>query len=386
MKLPINHAVQNVPASGIRRVFNLAAELSAQGKKVYPFHLGMPDFDTPEPIKAAAIRKLEEGFVHYAPNAGIPELRQTVAETVNAKRGTAYTPASVIVTVGACEAVSLALMATMEPGSEVIVPTPCWMNYLMLPRILGINVVEMPTDPHSFLPDVDQIRARITDRTRAVLLNTPSNPTGAVMPVTVLRELVQLAHERGIWLLCDEVYEDIVYAGYEHNSPLTIDGADQVSILISGLSKTYSMTGWRLGYVLGPQPAVDAMLKVHQYMITSATSFTQWGAVTALRERPLVAEMQAEYQIRRDAVVRGLQEAGLKFVEPGGSFFAFPEIPDGFDDDESFCQQMLSEHGLALVPGSVFGSDYRRHFRLCFACTTPEVIEGMQVLVHALLK
>jgi aspartate/methionine/tyrosine aminotransferase len=383
MQLPINQAVQHVPPSGIRRIFNMASELSARGKKIYPFHLGAPDFDTPDAIKAAAIHRLQAGFVHYAPNAGIPELRRAIAESVNGKRGTNYTANSVIVSIGACEAISIALMATCEPGSEIIVPTPCWMNYLMLPRILGINAVEVPMDTRTFLPHVEAVRAKITERTRAILLNTPSNPTGAIIPPEVLRELVALASERSIWLICDEVYEDIVYSGFQHYSPLCIPGADQVTMLISGFSKTFSMTGWRLGYVLAPPTAIDAMLKVHQYLVTSATSFTQWGALTALNDRPQVAEMQAEYQKRRDVVVPALQTAGIDFVEPGGSFFVFPRIPERYIDDEAFCQNMLTEHGLALVPGSVFGADYARHFRLCFACATEDVIEGIQVLVDA---
>jgi aspartate/methionine/tyrosine aminotransferase len=154
-------------------------------------------------------------------------------------------------------------------------------------------------------------------------------------------------------------------------------------MLVSGFSKTYSMTGWRLGYIVAPSPAVAAMLKVHQYLVTSTCSFAQWGAVTALREQPGKAEMQREYQVRRDLTLDGLRRAGFTFVEPGGSFFVFPEVPEDWPDDETFCQQMLVEHGLALVPGSVFGADFARHFRLCFACSTPEVSEGMQVLVRA---
>jgi aminotransferase len=373
MELPINPAVTNVAPSGIRRIFNLASDLSRQGRRVFPFHLGTPDFDTPDVIKAFAIQKLQEGFVHYAPNAGIPELRRLIARSVNQQRGTDYSEQSVIVTIGACEAISIALMAVMEPDSEVIVPTPCWMNYLMLPRILGARVVEVPTDPASFLPDAEQLRAHITPKTRAIMLNTPGNPTGVVIPP-----------ERLAAMLCDEVYEQIVYAGHAHHSPVSVPGAGDVCILIGGFSKTYSMTGWRLGYVLGPQPVVDAMLKVHQYLVTSATSFTQWGAVKALEENPGVTAMQAAYQERCDMVVNGLRRAGMRFVPPGGSFFVFPEIPDAFEDDEAFCRHMLAEHGIAIVPGSVFGSAYNRHFRLCFACSTTDVREGMDVFVSAL--
>jgi aminotransferase len=246
MELPINPAVTNVAPSGIRRIFNLASDLSRQGRRVFPFHLGTPDFDTPDVIKAFAIQKLQEGFVHYAPNAGIPELRRLIARSVNQQRGTDYSEQSVIVTIGACEAISIALMAVMEPDSEVIVPTPCWMNYLMLPRILGARVVEVPTDPASFLPDAEQLRAHITPKTRAIMLNTPGNPTGVVIPPERLAAIVALARERGIWLLCDEVYEQIVYAGHAHHSPVSVPGAGDVCILIGGFSKTYSMTGWRL--------------------------------------------------------------------------------------------------------------------------------------------
>lgn len=384
MPLPINRAVTQVPASGIRRVFNMARDLQSAGKRIYPFHLGAPDFDTPQPIKQATINSLEAGNVHYAPNAGIPELREVIAESVNRKRGTAVSAEQVIVTVGACEAISLALMATLEPGTDVLVPTPCWMNYLMLPRILGANVVEVPMQPDSFLPDVETLGQYITPKTRALLINTPSNPTGTVIPEARLAQLVAFAQEHDIWLLCDEIYEDILYTGNRYASPLSQPGAEAYVMLVSGLSKTYSMTGWRLGYLIVPPDAVAATLKVHQYLVTSATSFTQWGAVVALRDEPQKADMLAAYQTRRTLVVDGLRQAGLDFVTPGGAFYAFPRIPAAFEDDIAFCDHMLHEHGLALVPGSVFGAGFAQHFRLCFACATDDVADGLQVLVAAM--
>lgn len=384
MSPPLSRRVEQIPGSGIRRIFDLATELNRQGRTVYPFHLGMPNFDTPAPIKTAAIRKLEEGFVHYAPNAGIPELRETIAASINRRRGTRLSGSQVIVTVGACEAISIALLAILEVGDEILVPTPCWMNYLHLPAILGARAVELFTGESGFIPDPDAVASHLSPRTRAIILSTPSNPTGVVIPPKVIRELVQLAQERNLWLIGDEIYEDIIYDGYAHTSPLTVPGAEEVVIGISGLSKTYSMTGWRLGYVVGPTRAIAGMLKAHTYLVTSACSFTQWGALTALCDEPGKVEMQREYQTRRDLTVAGLQAAGLEFELPGGSFFAFPKIPDRYPNDEAFCREMLEHHGIAVVPGSVFGAGYERYFRLCFACSRPQVEAGMNQLVQAI--
>ncbi len=381
----VNSLVGSIPPSGIRKVFNLAAELTTRGQRVYPFHLGVPDFDTPDAIKDAAITKLKEGWVHYTPNAGIKPLREAIAKSVSKMAARDIDPDSVIVTVGASEALALSMMVTLEPGSEIIVPTPCFPTNLNLPRLLGATVVEMPLSQESgFVPRLEDVEALITERTRAILINTPSNPTGAALPRKVLADLVGLARDADIWLISDEVYQDVLYDGLTHVGVLHVAEDNDPVIFISGLSKTYSMTGWRLGYIIAPDHVRKAMLTTHQYIVTSACSFAQWGGVTALEEEPGKEEMRAEYQVRRDSVTAGLERAGLSFHRPVGSFFVFPEIPKDLPDDEAFCTNMLSEGGLALVPGTVFGKGFERYFRLCFACATEEVAEGMESLVNCL--
>lgn len=382
----INRVVEDIPLSGIRKIAGAAAELSRNGHRVYPFHLGMPDFDTPESIKEAAIAKLRAGHVHYTPNPGVPALQAAIASNIYSRLNVTVEPGSVIATVGASEAVAISLMAVLEPGTEVIVPTPCFPTYLYLPKVLGADVIQLPLSLESgFMPTAQDVEPLITEKTRAILINSPNNPTGAVICPDALKELIALARERDFWLISDEVYEDIVYDGFSHISALSLARDGDPVIYVSGLSKTYSMTGWRLGYLVAPEDLFGSMLKLHQYIVTSACSFVQWGAVHALSEKPNTDYMMMEYEKRRQSVISELERAGIDFLTPGGSFFVFPRIPDGLPDDEVFCHDLLRDYGLGLVPGTAFGDNFNRYFRVCYACSTQDVREGMRVLADALV-
>lgn len=377
----LNRRVAELRASGIRRIVDAAAHRDAAGQPVYAFHLGEPDFDTPEPIKKAAIAKLQEGQVHYTPNAGIPELRSAVAHDLYFRYQASVDPSQVLITVGSCEALSLALLAVLDVGDEVLVPTPCWPNYLQLPKLIGAHAIQVPLAPNTgFSIDPAQLEQAITPRTRALLINSPNNPTGNVISRSTLETLIELARSYGLWLIIDEIYQDIVFDGAEHISPFSLVRPGDPLIHIGGFSKSYAMTGWRIGYAVAMNDAFSAMLKAHQYLVTSATSFVQWGALEALSQAASRASMRNTYQLRYHLVEKALEQAGFRFTPPQGAFYVFARIPDAYPNSEAFCLEMLTEHGLGFVPGDVFGDAHADHFRLCFACATDELRAGLQKL------
>lgn len=376
-------ALAAVPPSGIRRIANAAQLRQSQGLPVYAFHLGEPDFDTPEPIKQAAIEALQQGKVHYAPNAGIPELRSAIAQQLSQRYQASLGANSVIVTVGACEALTLAIMGILEPGDEILVPTPCWPNYLHLPALLGANVVNVPTHAEDgFRVSAQQLSPHINTRTKAILLNSPNNPTGAMLSRTALAEIIALAKAHNLWLICDEIYQDLTYGSCQHVSILELCEPDDLVLLVGGFAKSFAMTGWRLGYLVTHPDYVQAFLKLHQYLVTSANTFAQWGALKSFEVADSVQHMKALYTQRRSEVISALKQSGFSFIAPEGGFYVFAQIPAPFADADSFCEHMLLEHGLGFVPGSVFGVGYERWFRICFAASNEEVTQGMAQLVR----
>jgi aminotransferase len=377
-------ALQAVPTSGIRRIANAAQIRRDRGLPVYAFHLGEPDFDTPEPIKQAAIEALQQGKVHYAPNAGIPELRTAVAQHLSQHYRIDLDSSSVIVTIGACEALTLAVMGILETGDEILVPTPCWPNYLHLPELLGAQVVEVATRAEDgFRISARQLAEQIGPRTRAILINSPNNPTGAIISREELSELVQLARSHNLWLISDEIYQDFTYGSGTHVSVLELCQPGDPVLYVGGFAKSFAMTGWRLGYLVTHPEYVQAFLKLHQYLVTSATTFAQWGALKAFETLEAVEQMKAQYIIRRQRVLEALHQSRFQYVVPDGGFYVFAQIPENFEDADVFCEQMLLEHGLGFIPGSVFGEGHERWFRICFAASTEEVTQGMSQLVRA---
>jgi aspartate/methionine/tyrosine aminotransferase len=374
--------LSSIAASGIRRIADLAQLRAALGEPVYAFHLGEPGFDTPEPIKRATVRALEAGKVHYAPNAGIPELRTRISSDLSERHHLALKAESVIVTIGACEALTLALLGVLETDDEILIPTPCWPNYLQLPSIVGARAVEVATGAHAgFQIGIADLEAQITPRTRAILVTTPNNPTGAMLSRESWADIVQVARRYGLWIISDEIYRDIVYPPHTHIGVLDVVGDGDHWILLGGFSKSYAMTGWRLGFLAASPVHTKELLKLHQNLVTSATTFAQWGALEAFTlESSYYERMRAEYGGRRDLVMHSLRHSGFDFFEPRGAFYVFVRIPDAFQDSETFCEQMLRDHGLAFVPGNVFGRGFGRWFRLCFAGDLDQLKTGMDQL------
>jgi len=380
---PLNPRALGTPTSAIRHIADMAAVRAAKGLPVYPFHLGEPDFDTPMAIKRAAVDAMMAGHVHYTPNAGIAPLRTAIAGDLRGRYGAALGPADVIVTVGACEALTLAFMATLEPGAEVVVPTPCWPNYLQTPLLLGAHVREVAMEAQEdFRLSAEAVLAAIGPDTRAIVINTPNNPSGADAAPDVIRKLLDGARHRGVWLIVDEIYHDLTFEpGW--TSFLEVARPDDPLIYVNGFSKSYAMTGWRLGYAVARGDVANAMIRLHQALVTSATSFVQHAAIAALSERDEVVAMRNRYAARRERVLTVLSGAGIECPVPAGGFYVFPRVPEGWRDGDAFSQDMLAEHGVALVPGSAFGAAHRDRFRLCFACSDEVLDDGLDVLGRA---
>ncbi len=368
----VSRRVAQVPPSGIRRFFDIAATMD----DVISLGIGEPDFVTPEPILQAGIASLQRGETQYTSNSGILELREALAEHLERRYRVSYDPADeILITVGVSEALYLALTATMNPGDEVIVPTPCFVSYQPEVIFAGGTPVELRTRVEdAFQARASDVEALITSKTKALLIGYPNNPTGAVMSRDNLQALAELAAAHDLLVISDEIYDRLVYGAHEHVCFAALPGMRERTITLGGFSKDYAMTGWRIGYAAGPSPVLQAMRKVHQYTIMSAPTTAQVAAVTALQAgEEHVARMVAEYDRRRRLIVDGLNELGLATFEPLGAFYAFPSIAASGMDDETFAQRLLQEEKVAVVPGNAFGAD--GHYVRCSYATAYEQIE-----------
>ncbi len=364
--------VELVPPSGIRRFFDIAATM----QDVISLGIGEPDFATPEPILQAGIDSLRRGETHYTSNSGTFELRQAVANQLQQLYGVAYEPRSeILITVGVSEALYLTLTAVLDPGDEVIVPTPCFVAYQ--PEVTFAAGVPVPLKTRvgdSFQVMAPDIEALITPRTKAILIGYPNNPTGAVMSRQNLIALGEVAARHDLLVISDEIYDRLVYGGHQHVCFATLPGMRERTVTLGGLSKDYAMTGWRIGYAAAPAPMLAALRKVHQYTIMSAPTPSQAAGVEALtRGEEFVQAMVAEYDRRRRLIVGGLNELGLPTFEPHGAFYAFPSIAATGMDDETFADRLLQEERVAVVPGNAFGADGA--FVRCSYATAYEKIE-----------
>ncbi|MEM3086161.1 MAG: pyridoxal phosphate-dependent aminotransferase [Halobacteria archaeon] len=334
--------------------------------------LGQPDFDTPARIKAAAARALEEGRTAYTPNAGIPELREAVASKLRRENRVSVGPEQVLVTAGASEALHLALMALVNPGDEVLIPDPGFVSYAPLTRAAGGKPVGIPLRKDLTLA---LERARTTARTRVIIVNSPANPTGAVEFEEDLKALAEFAEDRNLILVSDEVYEEFVYEG-KHASPAR--WAPGHVVTVNAASKTFAMTGWRLGFAAGPPEVVDGMLRLHCYIQACASSIAQHAALAAYTgPGDAVAEMRERFRKRRDFVLRALEGAGIGCARPKGAFYAFPEVGDG----DRFAAE-TAKRGVRVVPGSAFGPRGKRHIRISYAVSEERLERGMAVLAE----
>jgi aminotransferase len=360
-----------IPYSQIRVMFDAALKLEKSGRKIIHLEIGRPDYDTPDHIVEAAIEALRSGKHHYAPNAGIIELRQAIAEKYDREYGLTYYPESeILVTNGVTEGVFLAINALLNPGDQVLIPDPRWISYE--PAALA-NLIEPVSyrlyAEDGFQPDPDEIKDLITPRTRMIILSSPSNPTGGMTEKDRIEKITDLALQHQLIVLSDEIYEKIIYPPARHFSPASFPGMKESTILLNGLSKFYSMTGWRMGYALGPEEMIHAMLRYHQYMITSTNTFAQWGAVKALKggQEPSIA-MREEFQKRRDFIYQAVCSwPGFSCHKPSGAFFLFPSIADTGINGYQMARLLLEKAGVATVPGECFGRAGAGHIRISYA-------------------
>jgi aminotransferase len=371
----VSARVNAVPPSGIRKFFDIVATM----KDVISVGMGEPDVVTPTPIVAAGIRSLEEGHTSYTSNSGILELRQGLSDQLAKLYGVRYSAEDeLLVTVGVSEALLLALMAVLQPGDEVIVPEPCFVAYQPTVTFAGGTPVPVPTFvSQDFQVTVDVLERARTPRTRALLLGYPNNPTGAVLERSRLVEIAEWASAHGLLVISDEIYDRLVY-GIEHTCFAALPGMREQTILLGGFSKSYAMTGWRIGYAAAPPALLAAMRKVHQYIIMSAPTTGQEAAIEALKVgEPYVEEMRQEYDRRRRTIVDGFNRLGLACFEPRGAFYAFPSIESTGLSDEEFSERLLMEEKVAVVPGSAFGKSGVGHVRASYATSMPNIEEAL---------
>ena len=367
--IPLNPNLSGLKRSAIRRFTNLANETPGCIKLT----IGEPDFDTPQPIKDAAVAALAAGQTHYAPNQGIPALRQAIAE-YETKRGMVCTPDRVLVTCGATGALYTALTGILHPGDEVIVPTPAFVLYESIITAAGAKMVALDISKTGFQIDWDGLLALITPKTRAIILNSPNNPSGSVLNRGSLAAVKAAAQAHDLWILCDNVYQ-LLTEGECPDLSLDEDLGDRI-LLCQSFSKPYAMTGWRAGYLIGPAWVMERLLLLHASMVASVPTFIQAACVAALEWD--TSEMAAVYARRRKFVSRRLGEMGLKFPEPEGAFYAFADISPFGMDSETFCTRLIREGGVAAVPGSCFGTE--GFIRLSCACSDGELEEGLNRL------
>jgi aminotransferase len=367
--------VAEVPPSGIRKFFDIVATM----KDVISLGIGEPDFVTPEPILKAGVRSLEAGHTAYTSNSGILELRQLLSSNLEQLYSVKYDPeGELLITVGVSEALLLALMTAVEPGSEVIVPEPCFVAYQ--PTVVFAGGVPVPVATHvsqDFQVTVEDLERARTPRTRALLLGYPNNPTGAVLERDRLLEIARWAEQHDLLVISDEIYDRLVY-GIEHTCFSSLPGMWERTILLGGFSKAYAMTGWRIGYAAAPPAILSAMRKVHQYIIMSAPTTGQEAAIEALKSgEPHVQAMRAEYDRRRRTIVDGFNRLGLTCFEPRGAFYAFPSIEStGLNEDE-FAERLLMEEKVAMVPGTAFGRSGAGHVRASYATSFENIEEAL---------
>jgi aminotransferase len=363
--------------SGIRRFFDMLNEM----KDVISLTIGEPDFTTPEPISRAAIESLNAGETHYTANAGILELRQMIAADLAQRHRVSYDPGTeLLVTVGASEALDASLRAVCDPGDEVIYHEPCFVAYGPCIAMAGGVPVAIPTtDATDFRVTAEMIESAVTPRTKAIFLGYPNNPTGAVLDRDELERIAAVAERHDLLVISDEIYERLVYGGHEHVAFSALPMMRDRTILIGGFSKSYAMTGWRIGYVAAPAELMAGIAKVHQYGIMCAPTPAQHAAMEALRSgEPFVRAMLEEYDRRRQLMTRRFREIGLLCFEPRGAFYCFPRVSDATGmDDEDFARQLLQEEHVAVVPGSAFGPPGAGHVRACYATAYEEIVEAM---------
>jgi aspartate aminotransferase/aminotransferase len=369
---PFPERVVAMPRSGIRVVMEMAAGL----EDCLHLEVGEPDFPTPEPIIEAACLAAREGFTHYTPSAGLLSLREALVEKLRTRNGITVTPEQIVVVPGAVTAMWSGLLATVSAGDEVLVPEPGWPNYVMQTVLLGATPVHYHLSAaNGFQPDIAELRSLVSRRTRVLLINSPSNPTGAVFSAETMRALVGFAREHRLVLLSDEIYEDITF-DLPHISPAALD-PDGAIITVSGFSKSYAMTGWRLGYAVAPPPIADLIKKLQEPMVSCASSISQKAAEAALAlPREVIVGMVESYRRRRDAALAIFRRNGVTAYAPAGTFYMLVEVGDAGNDSVALARALLEEEHVAVAPGQTFGPGCEHLIRIALATRQSDLEEG----------
>ena len=384
----LNERVQNLKASGIRKFFDIVSEC----EDAISLGVGEPDFRTPFFVCDSAIRAINKGHTKYTRNDGIKELREEISAYVNKRFSLSYAPDEIMVTVGASEGIDLALRAIVTYGDEILIPDPSYVSYMPCVTLAGGVPVAVKTfEKDNFRLTRENLIAAVTQKTKAIIVPYPNNPTGAVMEREYLEEILPVIKEHNLIVISDEIYAELTYGG-EHCSIASLEDMKERTIYINGFSKAFSMTGWRVGYVCAPKEILTAMYKIHQYTIMCASTVSQYAALTALRqsaedEYAVVDAMAAEYDARRRFMLKRFAEMGLKCCEPKGAFYLFPYVGDLGLNGEEFSLLLLKNEKVAVVPGNAFGEFGDKHVRISYAYSTKTLIDAadrMENFIHKL--
>ncbi|HSK69876.1 MAG TPA: aminotransferase class I/II-fold pyridoxal phosphate-dependent enzyme [Candidatus Limnocylindria bacterium] len=377
----INPAISSVPPSAIRRFFDVAGTM----KDTISLGVGEPDFVTPFPVRSTAIDSLLDGETQYTTNAGIKPLREEISRYMSSRFSLEYDPESeILVTVGASEAIDIAMRALVSPGDEVLIPEPCYISYAACARFAGGTPVYVPTRAEEgFELRADDLEARITPRSRVLMLSYPNNPTGGVMPKEKLAAVAEVAKKHDLFVLSDEIYSELAYNDFFQHSIASLPGMRERTMVISGFSKAFAMTGFRLGYLCAPEPIVAAVSRIHQYTIMCASRQSQVAAWNALRQGRQnnyaeVQKMRESYDRRRRLTLQAFTDMGLPAFEPKGAFYMFPSIKSTGLTSDVFCERLLLEKHVVCVPGGAFGESGEGHIRCCYATATEKLLEAFE--------
>ncbi len=385
---PFAARMGRVAPSATVRMAGMVAAKRAAGVDVVGFAAGEPDFDTPVHVREAAKRALDEGKTHYVPAGGIPELREAVAVKHRDQNAIDQAQASDVIITPTKQAVAQAILALVDDGDEVLLPDPAWVSYDPLVRLAGGTPVYVPLDAaNGFTSDIDAMNAAVTKRTKLIIHNSPCNPTGGADEPETIKGLADLCIDHDLYLLSDEIYEPIRYTG-THCSPASLDGMYERTVTVHGLSKSFAMTGWRIGWSLAPEPITKQMMKLQSHTITHPTSFAQYGAVEALTgPQDSVAEMLAAFTRRRQLVMDLLNDMpGVECPEPAGAFYVFPKVDCGDLDSLTIAERLIQEADIGVTPGSAFGPCGEGHLRISYATSEDRIEEGMGRLASWLAK
>ncbi len=383
----VNQKAKNIKPSGIRKFFDIVRETEG----AISLGVGEPDFVTPWKVRSAAITSLQRGYTQYTGNRGLPALLQLISRYLNERFSLEYDPAHILVTVGGSEAIDLALRACVESGDEVLIPDPAYVSYSPLVAMSdGVPVAVQCREEDNFVLRPEYLEQAVTDKTKAIILTYPNNPTGAIMTREQLEEIAKVIVEKDLLVITDEIYAELTY-GRRHTSIASLPGMKERTIYISGFSKAFAMTGWRLGYVCAPAEIDEAMFKIHQYGIMCAPTMAQYAAMEALKDGfsdgfATVEEMRDSYDKRRKFVLYSLKEIGLDCFEPQGAFYAFPSVKNSGLCGEEFAGRLLKEEKVAVVPGNAFGDFAENNVRLSYATSMNSLSEAFERMAAFMQK